>query len=146
MPAVPGLRESEMPCCCCSARHEIPGAAGREGAVSLAAHWAHTPGPEVPILLDPAFLLFCPVEGYPCSMSNNLTNGMTLDQALAEWKSKRRRMGCVSATDFLCKRVPGFRPIRLTRYLESGELYEHVVATDGLIIIDLAPYADRPSS
>lgn len=78
--------------------------------------------------------------------SRNHPNSMTLDQALAEWKSKRRRMGCVSATDFLCKRVPGFRPMRLTRYLESGEIYEHVVATDGLIVIDLAPYADCPSS
>lgn len=53
MPAVPGIRESEMPCCCFSARHEVSGAAGREwvsqfdaGWRSLAARWAHTPKAE----------------------------------------------------------------------------------------------------
>lgn len=36
MPAVPGTRESEMPCCCFSARHEVPGAAGGgDSSVSL---------------------------------------------------------------------------------------------------------------
>lgn len=68
----------------------------------------------------------------------------TLDQTLTEWYSKKRRMGCVSATAWLCKRVKGFYPLRLTRYTLEGELYQHVVAYNGIVIIDLAPYADRP--
>ena len=71
---------------------------------------------------------------------------MTLDQAIAEWKTKRRRMGCVAAADWFCKRVPGFRPERLTRYTKNGELYQHVVITDGIIRIDVSPYADKPRS
>lgn len=74
---------------------------------------------------------------------------MTLDAAIAEWQSKTRRMGCVSATDFLCKRVPGFRPKRMRRYLpggtdKNGLFWEHVVATNGTIDVDLTPYADSP--
>ncbi len=69
---------------------------------------------------------------------------MTIDEALAEWRSKKRRMGCVAATNWFCKRVAGFRPERLTRYTEHGEVFEHVVATDGMIRVDLAPYADGP--
>lgn len=69
---------------------------------------------------------------------------MTLDKALAEWNSKRRRMGCVSATRWLCDRVSGYYPERLTRYTNDGYLYQHVVATNGVIRIDLAPYADAP--
>lgn len=69
---------------------------------------------------------------------------MTLDKVMAEWKSKHRRMGCVAATDFICKRLPSFKPLRLTRYTENGEIYQHVVASDGIIVIDLAPYADAP--
>ena len=64
--------------------------------------------------------------------------------ALEVWYSKRRRMGCVAATDFLVKRVSGFIPKRVTRYTKDGEVFEHVVATDGVIVIDLAPYADAP--
>lgn len=69
---------------------------------------------------------------------------MTLSRALKEWRSRKRRMGCVSATRWLCRRVPGFKPLRLTRYTADGEIFEHVVAYDGTIIVDLAPYADRP--
>jgi hypothetical protein len=69
---------------------------------------------------------------------------MTIDSAIKEWKSKNRRMGCVNATDWFCSKVPGFYPERLTRYTESGDLFGHVVATDGLVRIDLSPYADRP--
>lgn len=69
---------------------------------------------------------------------------MSIDAAVAVWRSKQRRMGCVSATDWFCKRVPGFSPKRLTRYTPDGEVFEHVVATDGWIVVDLAPYADRP--
>ena len=71
---------------------------------------------------------------------------MTLDNALAEWYSKDRRMGCVAAANWLCKRVPTFRCERLTRYSSDGHVYQHVVATNGLIRIDLAPYADAPDN
>lgn len=67
-----------------------------------------------------------------------------IDLAIKEWMSKKRRMGCVAATDWFCSRVEGFYPIRLNRYTEKGELFEHVVATNGVIIIDLASYADKP--
>jgi len=67
-----------------------------------------------------------------------------IDAAVAEWQSKNRRMGCVSATDWFCQRVSGFEPERLTRYTQEGEVFQHVVATNGKIRIDLAPYADGP--
>lgn len=70
---------------------------------------------------------------------------MTIDQAIAEWQSKNRRMGCVAATNWFCKRVKGFQPERLTRYTPEGEIFQHVVATNGQVRIDLAPYADAPS-
>lgn len=70
---------------------------------------------------------------------------MTIDEVIIEWKSKKRKMGCVAATKFLCSRVPGFFPMRLTRYTKEGVVFEHVVATDGIIVIDLAPYADNPA-
>jgi len=69
---------------------------------------------------------------------------MTLDNAINEWQSKHRRMGCVAATNWLCKRVHGYYPERLTRYTRDGQLFQHVVATNGVIRIDLSPYADRP--
>ena len=69
---------------------------------------------------------------------------MTIDQAVTEWQSKQRRMGCVSATEWFCKRVPGFRPEWLDRYTKEGDYFGHTVATNGLIRIDLAPYADAP--
>lgn len=73
----------------------------------------------------------------------------SIGAALTEWESKRRRMGCVAATDWFCRRVDGFYPLRLRRYMEGGtdadgNFWEHVVATDGCVAIDLAPYADRP--
>jgi len=68
----------------------------------------------------------------------------SIDEAIHEWNSTRRRMGCVAATNWFVKRVPGFRPERLTRYTENGEVFEHVLATDGRIRIDLAPYSDCP--
>lgn len=70
---------------------------------------------------------------------------MTIDDALIEWESKKRRMGCVAATDWFCKRVNGFRPERLDRYTSDGILFQHVVASNGLVRVDLAPYADKPS-
>jgi len=69
---------------------------------------------------------------------------MCIDEAILEWKSKKRRMGCVAATAWFCRRVDGFTPERLTRYTADGYLFQHVVATDGLIRIDISPYADKP--
>lgn len=69
---------------------------------------------------------------------------MTLEEAIAEWRSKPRRAGCVAATKFLTSRVPGWYPARITRFTKDGDTYDHVVATDGFIVIDLAPYADKP--
>ena len=70
---------------------------------------------------------------------------MTIDSAIKEWKSKKRHMGCVSAADWFCKRVKGFYTEDLTRYTEAGEYFGHVVATDGVIRIDLSPYNDKPA-
>lgn len=67
---------------------------------------------------------------------------MKIDDALKEWGAGKRRMGCVAATAWFCRRVPGFRPERLVRYTSDGEPFEHVVATNGVVRIDLAPYAD----
>ena len=69
---------------------------------------------------------------------------MTADEAITKWQSKKRRMGCVSAADWWCKRVSGYQPERLTRYTKNGEIFQHVVATNGYIRIDLSPYSDRP--
>ena len=69
----------------------------------------------------------------------------TLNSVIKDWKAKKRRMGCLAATKWLCKRIPGWKPIRLQHYNEDGELYEHVVATNGSVHIDLAPYANRPN-
>ena len=69
----------------------------------------------------------------------------TIDEALKSWNSSNRRMGCVSATNWFCSKVPSFYPERLTRYTSKGEVFQHVVATDGKVRIDLAPYADKPS-
>jgi len=52
-------------------------------------------------------------------------------------------MGCVSATEWFCKRVPSFRPETLDQYTAEGDYFRHVVATDGVIRIDLAPYAEH---
>jgi hypothetical protein len=69
---------------------------------------------------------------------------MTIDDALKEWQSKKRRMGCVAGADWFCKRVKGFWPERLDRYTEDGYLFQHVMATNGLVRIDFTPYADAP--
>lgn len=71
---------------------------------------------------------------------------VTLDQAVAEWVSKKRKRGCASATQWLCKRVEGFYPKRITRYTDKGEIYQHVVATNGYIVVDLTPEKDSPST
>ena len=69
---------------------------------------------------------------------------MTIDEAIKEWKEKKRRMGCVSATQWLVDRCQSFKAERLTRFTEDREVFEHVIATDGVIRIDLAPYSDAP--
>jgi hypothetical protein len=74
----------------------------------------------------------------------NIKTDAAVEAATKEWNRCKRRMGCVSATDWFCKRVPGFHPLRLTRKLPNGEIYQHVVATDGKRTFDLAKYADRP--
>lgn len=65
-----------------------------------------------------------------------------IDAILKKWKSKKRHMGCVAAAAWFCKRVPSFRPLSIDKWTSRGELYGHVVATDGNIVIDLAPYSD----
>jgi hypothetical protein len=55
-------------------------------------------------------------------------------------------MGCVSATKWFCDRTQGFHPERITRYTKEGEIYQHVIATNGIIRIDIAPYADKPQN
>ena len=69
---------------------------------------------------------------------------MSIDEAVSEWSLKNRRMGCVNATKWFCKKVNGFYPKRLTLYTDNGEIYQHVVATNGVIDIDISPYACKP--
>jgi hypothetical protein len=69
---------------------------------------------------------------------------MTIDQALVEWNSRSRRMGCVSASEWFSKRVSGFYSERLVRYTKEGDLFEHCVATNGSIRVDLTPHLDAP--
>ncbi len=69
---------------------------------------------------------------------------LTIDEAVVEWQSKRRRMGCTAASDWFCARVAGFWPENLDRYTASGDYFGHTVATNGLIRVDLTPYADQP--
>lgn len=69
---------------------------------------------------------------------------MTIDETLIEWRSKKRTMGCVSASEWFCKRVNGFRLERLDRYTKTGEYYGHTVCTNGVVRIDLSPYNDSP--
>lgn len=68
----------------------------------------------------------------------------TITQAIKEWKSCNRTRGCISAAKWFCKRVPEFHPVRVTRFTKLGDMYSHVVATDGAIVIDLAPSHDLP--
>jgi hypothetical protein len=70
---------------------------------------------------------------------------MDIADALREWQSKKRHMGCVSATNWFCKRVAGFKPKRIEHHTVAAS-WDHVVATNGEIDIDLAPYANKPDS
>ncbi len=69
---------------------------------------------------------------------------MTINKAIQLWNSKKRRMGCVNATNWFCKHVKNFKPQRLHSYTKVGEYFSHVVATDGKIIIDLTPHLNSP--
>lgn len=71
---------------------------------------------------------------------------MSIDTAIKKWLSKKRKMGCVAAANWFCKRVPDFKPERLTRYTKKGEIFEHVVCTFGYIRIDLLSKNDRPDN
>ena len=71
---------------------------------------------------------------------------MLIKELKKEWTVKKRRMGCVSATQWICNRMNGYFPLKLTRILSNGEIYCHVVAFNGHNIIDLAKYADKPSN
>jgi len=63
--------------------------------------------------------------------------------ALEEWGTRRRSMGCVSGAEWFCKRVPDFHPVRLGR-LENDVEWEHVIATNGEVTVDLTPHWDIP--
>jgi hypothetical protein len=89
------------------------------------------------------------------SLNNNLQYNletvitMSIDDALAEWQSKKRTMGCVNAAEWFCKRVDGFKPLRTRKYMQNGNdqngmFWDHVVCTNGKITIDISPYADYP--
>jgi hypothetical protein len=69
---------------------------------------------------------------------------LTLDDALKEWRSKdRSNVGCVQAANWFCRRVKGMKPVRLTR-AAGNVVWEHVVVTDGLVMIDPSPWNDAP--
>jgi len=76
-------------------------------------------------------------------MARKSKEPLTFDQALLEWKEKSRRMPSRSATNWFCSRVNGFRPELVDRFTADGNQYRHVVASDGLIRVDLAPYDDK---
>lgn len=66
-------------------------------------------------------------------------NHMTIDAALALWsKLHRKPTGCVAATYWFCMRVPSFKPLHLQRYTKNGDIFQHVVAYNGIVIVDLA--------
>ena len=69
---------------------------------------------------------------------------MTIDETIIEWQRKKRRMGCVSASQWFCKRVDGFWLEGLDRYTKDGEYYGHTVCTNGVVRIDLSPENDSP--
>lgn len=71
---------------------------------------------------------------------------MTVAEAILEWKSKPRRMGCMSASRWFCARVKGFRISSVDRYTKTGDLYGHTVAFDGQVVVDLTPQFDLPDS
>jgi hypothetical protein len=78
-------------------------------------------------------------------MAATKANHMTIDAALALWsKLHRKPTGCVAATYWFCMRVPSFKPLHLQRYTENGDIFEHVVAYNGIAIVDLAHGHNSP--
>jgi len=74
---------------------------------------------------------------------------VAVDELLLEWKSKTRRMGCVAAAEWFCRRNGNFRPLRKRYYMQGGTdnnglFWEHVVITDGFIEIDTNIYNNKP--
>jgi len=74
----------------------------------------------------------------------------SIDNVLTEWRSKRRRMGCVAAAKWWIRRLPNLKAIRKRFYYpggtdDNGLFWEHVVLTDGFIEIDPSPYANQSS-
>lgn len=69
-----------------------------------------------------------------------------IDAAVAEWRSQPRRMGCVTAARWFCNRVAGFYPVALTRTAPDGTRYQHTVAFNGVVVIDLQPLNDAPAA
>lgn len=74
----------------------------------------------------------------------------TINTVLQEWKSKRRRMGCVAAAEWWIKRLPQLRSVRRRFYYpggtdENGQFWEHVILTDGCIEIDPSPWSNKSS-
>lgn len=70
---------------------------------------------------------------------------MTEGEALIQWAQLRRKpKGCVAAIAWFCKRVKGYKPKRINRYTKRGELYQHVVAYNGVAVVDLAHEFDLP--
>lgn len=67
-------------------------------------------------------------------------------QTIREFQTKKQKMGCRSATQWFIRRVPGFRPRRLEKTDEEGNTFQHVVATNGEIDIDLVPHLFSPST
>ena len=69
---------------------------------------------------------------------------VTIDEALAEWRSKDRRgFGCRQAANWFCKRVAGFKPIWFDRGAGTTS-WQHCMITDGYVIIDPSPWNDAP--
>ena len=67
---------------------------------------------------------------------------MTISEAVDEWCSRKRRMGCVSASEWFCKRVKGFKPLLVERWTEDGDSFGHVICDNGQIRVDLTPHLD----
>lgn len=79
-----------------------------------------------------------------------ITQPKSLDDTIEEWESKTRSMGCVAATNWFCSKHKTFKPLRKRFYYpggtdSNGKFWEHVVATDGKIEIDMSPYNNQSS-
>ena len=71
---------------------------------------------------------------------------LLINRTINEWNSKNRKMGCVAATNWFCRRVPSFTPLRIEGYTRSGDVFQHVVASNGKVIVDLVPELNSPDA